>query len=220
LTLILFSSLRISTVEATRNKQLSFCLMDRIRRRRTLPHWETGRAIYFITFRLADSLPREALLRICSGLYQTPNPTSQNRRLSPQLEKFLDSGAGACYLGRPEIAALVAEALGTFAGLRYRLFAWCLMPNHLHAVIEPIGEWSLATIVHTWKSFTAKRANQLLHRTGEFWQREYYDHVIRNGDDYTQIIRYVLENPSKAGLANRPWVGTKPWTLPAMPNPP
>ncbi|MFZ0036927.1 MAG: transposase [Candidatus Acidiferrales bacterium] len=192
--------------------------MDRIRRRRTLPHWETDRAIYFVTFRLAGSIPKEALARLCTNLRPAPNRISdapqqlQNRPLHARVEKFLDSGAGACYLARPDVAALVSNALGIFAGLRYRLFAWCLMPNHLHAVIEPIGEWNLASIIHTWKSFTANRANQLLARTGEFWQREYYDHQVRNGEDYSRIIRYVLENPSKAGLVNWPWVGTKPWS--------
>ena len=192
--------------------------MDRIRRRRTLPHWETSRAIYFVTFRLADSLPRDALLRISAGLHleSTRHPQAsqppQSRRMPLRLEKLLDSGAGACYLGRPDIAALVAEALGKFVDGRYRIFAWCVMPNHVHAVVQPCGEWTLSRILHSWKSFTATQANRLLRRTGEFWQREYYDHLIRNGGDFTQTTRYVLENPSHAGLRNWPWVGTKPWT--------
>jgi REP element-mobilizing transposase RayT len=98
-----------------------------------------------------------------------------------------------------------------FACDRYRLFAWCVMPNHVHAIMQPHREWTLASILHSWKSFTAIKANRLLKRTGPFWQEEYYDHIVRRGEDFTRIIRYVLENPAKAGLRNWPWVGTEPW---------
>jgi REP element-mobilizing transposase RayT len=192
--------------------------MDRIHKRRTLPHWQTDDGIYFITFRLADSLPRDVLLRICKDVRATPQHTPgpsqhlQVKRLPPRVEKFLDSGAGACYLARPDVAAIAAQALAKFAGVRYRLVAWCVMPNHLHVIVQSLDNWALPHIIHSWKSFTAKQANRILQRTGEFWQREYYDHIVRNGEDLARIVRYVLENPGRAGLPNWPWVGTKPWT--------
>ncbi len=195
--------------------------MHRIRRRRNLPHLETDGGIYFVTFRLADSLPRVALQRIHDSLHPKPNCHSESssqlpvRRLSPRVEKFLDSGSGACFLARPDIAVVVAQALATFANTRYRLFAWCVMPNHVHVVLQPSEAWDLPHLVHSWKSFTAKRANQLLQRTGEFWQREYCDHLVRDGDDFARLVRYVLENPARSGLANWPWVGTDPFVAPA-----
>jgi REP element-mobilizing transposase RayT len=195
--------------------------MDQIRRRRNLPHLETDGGIYFVTFRLADSLPRLALLRIYNGIHPNPDSNSKTarhlpaRRLSPRIEKFLDSGAGACVLARPDIAFVVARSLATFAGTRYRLFAWCIMPNHVHVVLQPSDAWSLSRIIHSWKSFTVTRANELLKRTGEFWQREYCDHLVRDGNDFTRLVRCILENPARAGLANWPWAGTAPFVAPA-----
>jgi putative transposase len=90
-----------------------------------LPHFDSAETIQFITFRLADSLPR---------------PVVESLRLSEvrldSLDRKLDAGLGACWLRRPEIASLVQDALLRFDGERYRLLAWCLMPNHVHVVIE------------------------------------------------------------------------------------
>ncbi len=80
------------------------------------------------------------------------------------------------------------------------------MPNHVHVVFQPLAGHGLADILHSWKSFTAKKANRLLGRLGEFWQREYYDHLIRDGEEFQRIVRYVGENPRRAGLRNWPWV--------------
>jgi hypothetical protein len=92
---------------------------------------------------------------------------------------------------------------------RYRLHAWCIMPNHVHVVVEPFAGHELPEILHSWKSFTAKTANRLLGRTGGFWQDEYYDHLIRDTEEYFHAIGYVLENPARAGLRDWPWV----WSL-------
>ena len=80
------------------------------------------------------------------------------------------------------------------------------MPNHVHVVFRPIGNHQLAAILHSWKSYTANAANRILKRTGSFWQREYYDHLIRNEEDFLRIVRYVMNNPVKAGLRDWPWV--------------
>jgi REP element-mobilizing transposase RayT len=103
---------------------------------------------------------------------------------------------------------MVASAIRYFDGQRYRLYAWCVMPNHVHAVLQPLGGWRLAQILHSWKSFTAKRANVLLNRDGEFWQREYYDRMLRDEREFLRAVRYVGDNPVKAGLRDWPWVWT------------
>jgi REP element-mobilizing transposase RayT len=82
------------------------------------------------------------------------------------------------------------------------------MPNHVHVMVQPLAKNDLAGILQTWKSFSAKAANRFLHRRGEFWQREYYDHLIRNEKEFARIVHYVLDNPKKAGLHLWPWVGT------------
>jgi REP element-mobilizing transposase RayT len=104
------------------------------------------------------------------------------------------------------LADKVASALCHFDGQRYRLFAWCIMPNHVHVVVRILPNWTPASILHSWKSFTAKRANQVLRSHEAFWQREYYDHLIRDEGEFVRSIRYVAENPAKARLENWPWV--------------
>jgi REP element-mobilizing transposase RayT len=186
-------------------------------RNRRLPHWEVQGAVYFIAFRLADSLPKNALHKIvlqrmdisAAAMSRTLTATEGRKRdrLDTQkVERTLDAGAGECFLRNPAVAGVVANTLKEFDGSRYKLFAWSVMPNHVHVLFQTIGRTSLADILHTWKSYSAKAANQILRRTGEFWQREYYDHLIRNRAEFDRAVRYIIENPSRAGLKNRQWV--------------
>jgi REP element-mobilizing transposase RayT len=176
----------------------------RIRSRGRLPHWEEDQGVYFVTFRLADSLPRAVLasLRLKYG-----NAKADRKKKARDVERFLERGHGACYLKEPAIADLVADALRKFEGLRYRMFAWCIMPNHVHAVFQPILSFRLEDILHSWKSYTAKEANKQLKRKGaDFWQREYFDHLVRDGKEFDRVIRYTAENPVRAGMKDWRWV--------------
>jgi len=190
-----------------------------IRDRGHLPHWEKEGATYFGTFRLADSLPssvldrikseRQALVRTANQLHRALSADERRKlqRLStPIIEKSLDSGFGACRLAQSSIADEVANALQHFDEQRYRLFAWCIMPNHVHVVFKAFPGHTLAEIVHSWKSFTAKRANLILGLHGAFWQREYYDHLVRDEGELGRAIRYVAQNPEKANLRQWKWV--------------
>jgi REP element-mobilizing transposase RayT len=76
-------------------------------------------------------------------------------------------------LRRPEIANVAVVALHHFDDERYRLFARCVMPNHVHVVLRVLPGNKLADVVHPWKPFTAKQANELIERRAIFWQREY-----------------------------------------------
>ena len=192
-----------------------------IRSRGRLPHWEADQAIYFVTFRLADSLPKSVLERFeferrdilatALAAHRDLSP-SERRRLaelfSERIESNLDAGAGKCHLAKPRIAAVVADVLRHFHAVRYWLYAWRVMPNHVHALFRPFPGHALAEVLHTWKSYSANRANRLLGRTGEFWQREYFDHLDRDEQEFYRIVEYILQNPEKAGLKNWPWVGT------------
>jgi len=191
----------------------------KIRDRGRLPHWERESATYFITFRLNDSLPRsvldritserEAIVRTAHHLHRdlSPDECRKIQRLStPIVEKYLDSGAGLCHLRNPAIAEGVANTLNYFDEKRYRLFAWCVMPNHVHVVARLFPSETLAPVVHSWKSFTAKRANAILGLRGSFWQREYYDQLIRNEGEFERAISYVADNPAKANLKDWKWV--------------
>jgi menaquinone-specific isochorismate synthase len=188
-------------------------------RSRRLPHWEVQEAVYFVTFRLADSLPKNSLQKVISRRIDIPATSAQmNRPLTAserkeldqlharRIERALDTGAGECFLRNPAVARLIANALKEFDGSRYNLFAWCVMPNHIHVLFQTIGNGSLADILHSWKSYSAKAANKILGRNGEFWQREYHDHLVRNMAEFERVVRYVIENPCRAGLKNWPWV--------------
>jgi REP element-mobilizing transposase RayT len=191
----------------------------KIRDRGRLPHWEIEEATYFITFRLADSLPRSVLERIEAerkAVLATANQlhralsADERRKMqalsTPAIEQFLDGGAGACHLKNPVIAEDLANTLRHFDQKRYRLFAWCIMPNHVHVVVRLFPAEKLANVVHSWKSFSAKQANRVLGAHGAFWQREYYDHLIRGEEEFERVFRYVAENPAKANLKHWKWV--------------
>jgi REP element-mobilizing transposase RayT len=122
------------------------------------------------------------------------------------VEAYCDRGLGSCVLNDPRIAGAVAAALRFRDGKHYRLLAWCIMPNHVHVVVRLLPGVDLAAVLKTWKQFSSKSANHVLGRGGRFWQREYYDRLIRNEQEFSRAIRYVMENPLNAGLKNWPWV--------------
>ena len=189
-----------------------------------LPHINKEGAAYFVTFRLADSLPalevdrmvreRAALLADAQA-HKRPLTWHEEQQLwawySEKVERLLDAGHGDCWLRREDVAGLVANALKFFAGQRYELRSWVVMPNHVHAVVWPRPGHTLGKILHSWKSFTATQANRLLQREHKpFWQTESYDHWIRNDDERARLVAYVEANPVKARLCARP--GDWPWS--------
>ena len=164
--------------------------------------------IQSIDFRLCDSMPASILekwktqleLAAANGRQDAGTPGKNSAELHRRIEKYLDAGHGECWLRRNAVAQLTENALLHFDGQRYRLLAWCVMPNHVHAMIETHEGFPLPAVLHSWKSFIANQANKLLGRHGEFWQREYSDRYIRNAEHYQQAVAYIEENPVKAGL--------------------
>jgi REP element-mobilizing transposase RayT len=115
-----------------------------------------------------------------------------------RIDRELDLGVGICWLRQAEIAAIVEAALLHFDSERYRLLAWCVVPNHVHAVVEVLEGHSLSKVVRSWKSFTA--LHKLLSRSGPFWQFDYFDRYMRNEEHLARTVEYVEHNPVKAGL--------------------
>ena len=189
-----------------------------IRNRGRMPHWEKDSGLYFITFRQADALPKPVLKKIAerhrilvaeetAGVRLLPKQQAEMAEFSPRkMEEYCDRGSGSCALADQRIAGATAAALRFRDGKHYRLLAWCIMPNHVHVVARLLPGADLATVLKTWKQFSSKAANLVLGQSGRFWQREYYDRLIRNEQEYSRAIRYVVENPIKAGLQNWPWV--------------
>src|SRR5204863_9443525 len=100
--------------------------------------------------------------------------------LFSRVDEQLDAAFGSCWMQRPEIAQLVADALKFFDGNRYVLLAWCVMPNHVHVVLHTEAGQTLDSICHSWQSYTSRKANRILNREGRFWQKEYFDRLLRS----------------------------------------
>ncbi|MFT4129827.1 REP-associated tyrosine transposase [Labrys sp. (in: a-proteobacteria)] len=154
-----------------------------------LPHFDTPEIVQFVTFRLADSLP---------AWVEDRRETSVEMRR--RVESKLDEGMGTCWLANTDIALLVEGALLAFHMQRYRLWSWCIMPNHVHCLFDLKDGWRLADVVKSWKSYTAARANRILGRQGVFWQADYFDRYMRSEDQMARTIDYIERNPVKAGL--------------------
>lgn len=168
-----------------------------------LPHFDGEGVTQFITFRLADSLPLKVLEAWKQELAQLKMPEPEYRlALQKRIERHLDQGEGAHYLQEPPIAALVESALYHFDGERYRLLSWVIMPNHVHLLLTPHTTHSLTEIMRSLKSYTSHEANKLLKRKGKFWFEDYFDRYIRDADHYAAVVRYIENNPVKAGLSS------------------
>lgn len=200
-----------------------------------LPHLDAENLIQHVTFHLADSLPKSALRQLELSIEDMPeNERKQQRR--EKYETLLDAGHGSCVLREPQAAEIVQDALFRFDGERYRLVAWVIMPNHVHVLLEVLPGFLLARVVQSWKSFTARRINAWLEDAGRragarrsqeeagrragagrsqnrgsggLWQRDYWDRFIRDEGHLLTAIRYIENNPVKAGFVEReedwPW---------------
>ena len=210
----------VRLLEANGTKFLKDLDKDQITKRfgHNLPHWTFDGAAYHVRFRLFDSIPiriqRELMdekVKLLNHIHSPGNgfTLSEKRRLillfTEKVDRILDQGYGDCRLAEKPISDLVSGALKFFEGERYILYSWCVMPNHVHAVVQPLTKFGLPQILHSWKSYTANQANKILHRTGSFWQREYYDHMLRDIGAFIGCVNYVYENPDKAGLSDWEW---------------
>ena len=152
-----------------------------MRTRGYLPHLEEENGIYFITFRLAGTIPFRLIRKWeLEKKLILEAAAQQRRKLTPfevrrlndlqfaRIDEYLDRGLGSCWLSSSSVAEMVVNAMKYFDGDRYHLDTWCVMPNHVHSIVEPIGGWKLANVLHSWKSFTSTEANRILNRKGNF----------------------------------------------------
>jgi carbamoylphosphate synthase large subunit/REP element-mobilizing transposase RayT len=176
--------------------------------RRNLPHWQQDGSTYFVTFRLADSIPAAQLSKLLEDLaawkQHHPEPwdfktyQDYHQRFHEAPEKWLDSGHGECLLARPDLRQIVVNALRHFDGERYILDDYVIMPNHVHVLVKPLAGHGLSQILHSWKSFTAKEINKAADRSGSLWQPESYDHIVRDWSNLVDTRDYIRRNPAKS----------------------
>lgn len=175
-----------------------------------LPHRDYHDSIQAITFRLADSLPRHVIDQWNRELRESLASTDEQLakkaaiELHRRIARYEDASHGACHLREPEIASIVVEKLKSGHPADYRLIDWCVMPNHVHALIRLTGDKPLGEIVQAWKGGSAIRINRLLSRKGRFWARDFHDRFIRNEKHFHNACRYIHQNPVKAGLCGNP----------------
>jgi 1-hydroxy-2-methyl-2-(E)-butenyl 4-diphosphate synthase len=180
-----------------------------------LPHWRIPGATYSVTFRIKDSLPASVLKEyerekslLLEQLDRGQQLREEIRALTETLiEPALHAAEGPRPLADAAIAAMVESALKHFDGERYDLLAWSVMPNHVHVLLTPREGHELEKILQSWKTHSATQANRMLGKSGTFWQEEYYDHIVRDGEDLRHQVKYILANPGK-GWASAQWTGS------------
>lgn len=198
---------------------------------RQLPHWHPKGHTFFINYRLANSLPSHVIRELVQEREQEIKKLLAQFNKDPQhleLERYIsnkkhfgrfDAWLDRCiaesprWLEQENIARIVAEQIHTLDGERYRLIAYCIMPNHIHQLIDTAGfpaeaathsgrtaPYPLAETMKRIKGRTARYCNQALGRSGAFWHHESYDHVVRDQKEFERVLWYILNNPLKAGL--------------------
>ncbi|RMH11774.1 MAG: hypothetical protein D6698_15920 [Gammaproteobacteria bacterium] len=200
--------------------------------RRNLPHYHPEEAIFFVTFNLANSLPRDVVAvldeerqRELERIEKDTPPTQRKqkqyeaqKRAFGRYDAWLDRCKdGPHWLAEEPIARIVADQIHALDGERYRLLVYCIMSNHVHLLIDASGYlpayaanhqgktavYPLADTIRLLKGRTARFCDQALGRSGAFWHHESYDHVVRDEGELLRIMWYILNNPVKAGLVAR-----------------
>jgi len=192
--------------------------------RHHLPHWRQDGVLYFVTFRLADSIPAHVLKTweedrrrwlAVHGITANLSPDQWNARYQQipegvrhafehetarRVHVELDRCHGACVLRNREALEILAAALRFHHGKRLYCGDFVIMPNHVHWLLLPSGEEQLEDLTGSVKRYSAVRINKLARRSGTLWQAESFDHIVRNGQELDRIRKYIEDNPAKAGL--------------------
>jgi putative transposase len=157
---------------------------------RNLPHLMPERAIFFVTFNLKGAVPRSALIDLCEG-----------RKRFVDYDALLHA-APIHWLRDPSLAQIVYDRMESLPGLVHDMHAFTVMSNHVHAMFSVHDDSSLSEVMQRIKGATSRKCNLLLERSGEFWQEERYDRVVRR-NEFWRILWYILNNPVKAGIVER-----------------
>ena len=192
--------------------------------KRHRPHIHPPDSIIFVTYRLAGSIPKAVVRTYKAKKDWLAQVEEFNRAWFVKFEDVLHKAqTGPMWMKNEHVADSVASSLQKLDSDAYRLDAYSVMSNHVHAVFKPFlserelregfdesghlifisKHPGLSRIMQSLKGGSSRECNRILSRAGQFWEHESFDHVIREGKFYA-TIRYVLNNPVKAGLV-RHW---------------
>jgi len=178
-----------------------------------LPHWRQKGVTYFVTFRSADALPQVKLKQwnqeLLAWLRSHPEPHDPDtrrefyERFPKRMQEWLDASYGECLLRIRENREQVETALRQFDGQRYSLDVFTVAPNHVHVLVSPLSGYELSDILHSWKSYTSNQINHRHSRAGAFWQKESFDHIVRNPASLERFREYICAHDRVAVDSNR-----------------
>ena len=178
-----------------------------------LPHWRQDGTTYFVTFRLEDSLPKEKIDQWKherdAWLEENPKPNvdampssrliewqkEYRNRFTQRFETWLDAGSGSCLLEQSDFRNIFVETVQQKNGIQYWLDGFVVMPNHVHILVTPVGQNELSSIIRSWKSISARRINEMRQSKGSVWQKESFDHIVRNATSLMKFQQYIEDNP-------------------------
>ncbi|MFK8115202.1 MAG: transposase [Rubripirellula sp.] len=187
-----------------------------------LPHWRQIGCTYFVTWRLADSIPQAVLMQWRSERAEWLQARGIDSDASHWLQKFkqlpyserilferhfvsqflskLDEGLGECVLRQQQSAREAFRSVVHFHGQRLDVGDVVVMPNHVHALLTPYDGFPLENLLHSIKSFSSNQIQRLRKTSGTLWMKESHDHIVRDGEELQRIQRYIRANPDKANL--------------------
>ena len=182
---------------------------------RHLPHWRQEGATYAVTFRLADSLPKEKLdlLKSMRAHWEAKHPEPRSaaawrkyaKTVTTSVEKWLNQGSGECHFRQKKFADELARSIRHFQNQQYFVSCYVIMPNHCHLVIRPVVGFELEDILGSIKGVVSRFVNKANETSGSLWQQECFDRIVRDEEHLYRVIQYVGNNPRLARLPTSQW---------------
>ena len=184
--------------------------------RRHLPHWRQDGATYAVTFRQADSIPQEQLQALKRWRVvwerQHPEPRTETewkhfaKEITNKTEKWMDEGYGSCVFRDSRFSRMMSDSLLHFQDQRHFTSCFVVMPNYIHAVVQPINDNELEDCLQRTKQYVSLHVNKTLGREGALWEEESYDRIVRDEEHLWNELQYIAKNPKTAGLPVNQWV--------------
>lgn len=170
-----------------------------------LSHWEQEGRIQFVTFRLADSLPQVKLAELREELNkfesQHPKPWDDKTRneflksKNKKIEYWLEQGYGECVLKRSNVRQILTNAINHVDGHKCLILGYVIMPNHVHMLMLTLPGYKNSKVLGGIRQYSSNQINKLLNRSGEFWQDDPFDRVIRGEAHLKYCLKYIENNP-------------------------